>query len=287
MDFKAYTDESYINANRFRSIACCSLAASSLEKVNEDINNILSESGVSEFKWKKLTSARYRLCAEKLISYTLKSIGSDNARIDVVIWDTHDSRHTIRNRDDDANFERMFFHLLSTSMRRRAKSAVWGLYPDEKNGIDWRTVSECLAAVGNRMPKEISIFARDFMADKHFYVKELLQVESHKHPLSQIADLYAGLSVFSRDKYEQYSKWCKKNHGQIDLFEMDEKEEYSNGDKERFSVLKHLDESCKSAKLGVSLKSKGYLNTPNPTNPLNFWSYEPQHDRDRAPTKNG
>jgi hypothetical protein len=50
-------------------------------------------------------------------------------------------------------------------------------------------------------------------------------------------------------------------------------------------VLKKFDETCKERKLGVSLKTKKGLWTPDPQRPINFWLYEPQHPEDKAPQK--
>ena len=51
---------------------------------------------------------------------------------------THDSRHTVQGRDDLANYERMFYHLLNNSMKKRPKSATWHIRPDQRSGIDWK-----------------------------------------------------------------------------------------------------------------------------------------------------
>jgi hypothetical protein len=59
----------------------------------------------------------------------------------------------------------------------------------------------------------------------------------------------------------------------------------TNRDKARLPVILHLNRRSKSHRLGVSLSTHGYLRTPNPANPLNFWHYTPQHDEDRAPTR--
>lgn len=286
VNFVAFTDESYITAERFRSIASYSMPFNILETVEIELNSILVSSNVREFKWEKLKDARYRFCAIKIIDYIIDSIINNNIRIDIVIWDTYDSRHCVRNRNDDANFERMFFHLLTSSMKRRPHLSKWGIYPDEKNEIDWNTIKSCLKAVGQWRDNKASIFAIDFFSDQFFHIEELQQVISKERPPSQVADLFAGLGVFSKTHYSKYKNWLLSQSLNFGLFDQDQVEEkLSNREKARFEVLRYFNEKCKLLKLGVSLESKCCLNTPNPKNPINFWTYVPQHEFDKAPTK--
>ncbi len=93
------------------------------------------------------------------------------------------------------------------------------------------------------------------------------------------------MAVFSRDQFEAYEAWLAESSGQLRLYEgRDEETSVSRSPKERFEVLRHFDEACKEQKLGVSLKTKKGLWTPDPKNPINFWIYEPQHLADKAPT---
>src|SRR5207302_10095741 len=112
------------------------------------IRDILVKSGVAEFKWHELKSAKRRFCAIGLLDSVLNDLLPLDGRVDVVVWDTHDSRHDVRNRDDDRNFERMYFQLHKKLMLRRAPESVWHLRPDERLGIDWNTLQECLLKVG-------------------------------------------------------------------------------------------------------------------------------------------
>ncbi len=69
-------------------------------------------------------------------------------------------------------------------------------------------------------------------------------------------------------------------------FENDDKAiEMGNSDVHRCELLEELNNRCKAAKLGVSLKTHMGLRTLKPDNPINFWWYEAQHELDMAPTK--
>jgi len=285
MEYTVYSDESYVSAERYRSIAAVSLPLNLAEGIHADIASILKSSGVKEFKWKKLNDAKYRFCALKLIDYLLDNLHKQGIRIDVIIWDTQDSRHKIPGRDDTANFGRMFFHLMNALMKRREKGSNWYVYPDERFEIDWTTIKSCLTSVGKwRQFFEGQLFGESF-SDQFFHIKEFTQSNSEETPCCQIADLFAGMAVFSKNFYGKYSKWCQTQKAQRCIFGKSEEIGCTNREKERFHVIKQVSDRCKVMKLGVSINTKKCLSTFRPENPVNFWWYTPQHPEDKAPTR--
>ena len=282
MHYVSFADES--SSNGFQSIAAFSLKSDNLLQISSDLKKLLHDSNVREFKWQKLKDAKYKFCAQKLIDNVWKLIQTDDARVDVVIWDMNDSRHSIKNRDDKANYGRMFFHLHSNALKRRPKSLTWELFPDEGVGVDWNTVSQCIDARGKRRELvDLPLFGK-FFDDPHYNITKLKEVKSHEEPCCQVADLFAGMSIFSRTHYDLYEKWCECNTPSLPLFP-EEMPSMSRAEKHRFPIIYYFDLGCKSRKLGVSLKSNRYLRTPDPNNPINFWHYIPQHEMDKAPTK--
>jgi hypothetical protein len=284
MKFIAYSDESYSTAERYRSVATFSFPMDSHQQIRSELFGILKGSDVSEFKWHKLKDAKHRFCAIKFIEAIMGFLQKHQARIDVLIWDTHDSRHRIQGRDDTANFERMFFHLHNQALKRRPRNASWKIYPDRRLEIDWETVALCLQAVGKRVEVIELPLLNSFFADSYYQIQEFSEVESNEHPCCQVADLFAGLAVFSKTHYRLFKKWTTKEIPSLGLFEQSDPP-ISNREVNRFEVLKHLNECCKRKRLGVSLDTFGCLRTHNPRYSINFWHYEPQHDRDKAPTR--
>lgn len=284
MNFVAYSDESYLTAERYRSIATFSFPAEKHKRVRSELTGILKDSNVSEFKWHKLNNAKYRFCALKFIESVMVLIQKHDARVDVLIWDTHDSRHQIPQRDDTANFERMFFHLHSQALKRPPRNATWEIYPDRRLDIDWDTIARCLQAIGRKEEYTEMPLLGEFFADKYYHIEIFHEVESEEHSCCQVADLFAGLAVFSKTHYEKYKKWTNKGIPNLGLFQEIDLPT-TNRDANRFEVLKQLNECCKKRKLGVSLDTFKCLCTPNPRYPINFWHYKPQHDQDKAPTK--
>lgn len=283
MEYVAFSDESYTGA-RYRSIASFSCLLCKLDQVNNTLRNLLKDSGASEFKWEKLKNAKYKFCADKFIEALWSFLNNADARLDVVIWDTHDTRHLVRDRDDIENQGRMFYHLHHQSLKRRSVNSRWWLYPDEKVEIDWNSVNKCLSMKGNQsILVELPLFGI-FYNDTHFVINEFRQVLSHNEPCCQLADLFAGLAVFSLTHYEKYCSWLNKNHSTLSIFK-DEEVVLSNSEYYRFNLLSAFDKGCKKRRLGVSLKSEKCLLTHDPVNPINFWHYKPQHENDKAPAK--
>lgn len=281
MDYIAYTDESNISGSRFQSLSVLSFHRSYSKKLKDKVISILKHSDVHEFKWTKVKDAKYTFCAEKLINLIMTKLSIYNIRVDTIMWDTHDSRHQIERRDDHANYERMFFHLLSNSMKRRPKKTRWHIRPDQRHGINWAIIRDCLSATGNRRDSYNTLFGK-FFSDPYYKIESFSESCSKEEIPIQIADLFSGMAVFSRTSYYKFKEWKKIQTPS--LFTCDEIS-LTNREKYRFKLLDLFNNQCKSKKLGVSLNQKKCLYTINPKKPLNFWFYEPQHDLDKAPIK--
>jgi hypothetical protein len=283
--YVAFSDESNITNARYRSICAVSFPADQLASATGALAGILSEANVAEFKWKKLSSAKYRFCALDLLKCAFDKCQRARWRFDVIVWDTHDARHTVINRDDAKNFERMFFHLLRNTMSRREPNATWHVFPDEKLDVDWTTVGDCLHSVGKwRRDFEHPLLKEEF-SEQFFRLERLQTIHSHQEPACQLADLFAGLGAFSRTMARQYGEWGSATTPQGNLFSVAPSPATTNSERERFEVLHYFGETCRSLMLGVSLRTNGYLTTFDPKYPLNFWHYVPQHDSDKAPTR--
>lgn len=244
---------------------------------------------MEEFKWKDLKDARKRSVAQEMCNFAIKKACALQLRIDVLIWDIQDSRHNVPGRDDIENLQRMYYHLFQNVLRLRwPDNAVWRLYPDEHTAMDWKRVGDFLEKKSTCIEVERSLFTEGYFCirlKKEFNIEEIVSVRSLDHPLLQLADLFAGMAVFSRKKFQEYQAWLKANHPQLCLLGDTPHVNPSRRDEERFQVLKAFYEACKTRKLGVSLKSRCGLWTPNPANPLNFWVYNPQHPDDKAPAR--
>lgn len=285
MKYVVYLDESYTSDSRFTSIAACSIPVEKWRDAVEEIQKAIESSGIKEFKWQKMKNAKYRFAAIKIIDLVLGKFISQEMRLDILISDNHDTRNSVMNRDNTANFERMFYHLLANSMKRRGTGSIWGVYPDQRSGIDWETARDCLNNKGKQFEnqKELPVF--ELSKNPGFEIRKFREANSEEKPLVQVADLFAGLAVFSILKFQQFSQWDQENNQTADMFGIPNSFSYSGADVVRFEVLRYFYQHCKAKSLGVSLRSEGGLKTPYPNNPINFWRYAPQSAYDKAPTR--
>ena len=117
---------------------------------------------------------------------------------------------------------------------------------------------------------------------QHFNIVEIAEVSSRETILVQIADIFAGMSVFSYRQQAIYSAWERENSQQREMFPSPHRK-FTKKEKEHSRVLQHFLESAAKYKLGIS--NKEGLRTYNPSNPINFWLYQPQHKSDKAPLR--
>lgn len=285
-----FSDESHWSHGQFRSIGLVTIQAEHLQSVEDCIRGLADQYGIKEFKWKRLKGPKYRSLAQKLCEVIIENALRGILRVDVLIWNIYDSRHNIPDRDDIANLQRMYYHLFRNVLRVRwSREAVWRLCPDEHTSINWETVQDFLENTCVGLEADCSLLTGGqfrIRLFREFDIEEIRAVSSDQHPLLQVADLFAGLAVFSYEHFGEYEEWLLEAHGQLNLSdESISPRKLSQSSRERFELLKHFDGACKRKKLGVSLKKNRGLWTPNPQAPINFWLYEPQHPMDKAPQR--
>lgn len=285
----AFADESQYTVGRYRAIALITLPSEDLDDARYNINALLSESNVGEFKWKKLTSARARFAATKLLDWTVDRACTGSLRLDTLIWDTYDQRHQVSNRDDIANMQRLYHRLFNNVLAKRwPDDATWGLFPDENTAMRWRELKIFLVMTSSNVEVRSPDLLNPSLRIDHSLKYKLVLIQPCKsdlEPLVQLADLFAGLAVYSWTRFEHYAKWKKDR--QPRLFADDEEIKLSSSDKERCQVLHDFNQACKARALQVGLNSSRGLFSHNPSKPINFWLYQPQHEADKAPTKGG
>ena len=284
MDYVVFSDESRHTEGRFRSLAAVSLPAGEVGAVTELLQNALQTDSYGEFKSRNVRRAGNKDRAIATVDVLLTHISS-GVRVDFLTWDTYDSRHDVPDRDDVANYERMFFHLHRVLMERRGAQTRWNIWPDQQENIDWNTIAQCLTSSGTwQTGRTIATLSAEF---RHFVpaVLTFREVNSANAPICQLADLLAGMAAYTRTNADTVRRQIDEPAEQGSLFGSYEQATPNRADRTRFRVISHLYWQCKERKLGVSLREFGYLRTHDPTMPINFWHYEPQHHRDRAPTR--
>jgi hypothetical protein len=291
--FKAYCDASGIFSHKFQSIGVVSGSDDKLGKLRSALASIINTYEVRELKFAEISkcdSQDYKAALEAINLVTSTFCGRNRIRIDVMTWNTTDSRHAIPGRNDVENLGRLYYHLL-LNVTQRWSQGEWDVVIDKNEKVDFVVLKDCINC---KLPPMVSgtlpeIIESTSQLESLNVVKNIREVESHEEPLVQLADLFAGLARFSHEQGVECCKWLsnKRNPEQLPLsdFVVDEGQEkkFSKTTECRFQLVGEVNKLCKKYRLGVSLETEKRLWTPNPINPLNFWLYAPQGSYDKAP----
>jgi hypothetical protein len=241
----AFSDESHHNIGRFRGVSMISLKSEHRELINNKLQSLLNSEGVTEFKWTRTRGIKERNVGiqflNESVSYALKGM----LRIDVLVWDIEDSRHKIRDRDDVANLQRMYYHIFKNVLSKRwPDKSSWILYPDQNTAIDWDTIEDILDIKSSNIEAYSNLFTKGrfkFRLKEEFNIREIVPCGSEYEPLIQLGDLYAGMAIYSRDSYNMYRHLAQTlftTVKQLSLFdvEIDNSIKPSRADKERCKI---------------------------------------------------
>jgi hypothetical protein len=286
----SFSDESNWNSGRYRSIGMLSASRSDALSLHQQASKLLSESKVKELKWNKIRTAKHRFAAMKVIDSCARALSDNGLRIDVLIWDSQDNRHKVRNPDPEANLQIMYYHLFRNVMSRRWPSdCIWRHIPDEHVGVSWNTLKSYLSAKDTQSTEELSFSADTPTSESFgvsirrlFKVAEITSCRSQEMCLTQLADLFAGMGAFSRERFNDYRSW-KRNLGYAStLFDGTARQDSTPGLEEKYHVLSHLEEKLFELAFPVALDQTNGLRTLDPSVPVNFWWYEAQSRLDKA-----
>jgi hypothetical protein len=282
----AYSDESQHNIGRYRGICMVSLPAEQGVRIVNEIEKKLVESDVTEVKWKKIKGARDRFAAIKLIEICVQEAIQGHLRLDVIIWDTKDERHKIQGRDDQANLQNMYIQLFKNVLKKRWPiNSTWQIFPDENSIIDWDYIQNTLANTDRFTSQKPNLLGDEWLSLRtNFNIYEIAEVCSRDIFLAQVADLFSGMGVFSYEHFGVYQSWERKNSEQPELI-ITKEESFTSKEEEHSRTLNEFKKETTKHRLGISLKSSQGLKTHNPSGPINFWLYQPQHKYDKAPIR--
>lgn len=284
-----FSDESSFNNGQFHSIGALDIDKDICKAKHEELKEIISKHNISEFKWSELTghSSKYK-CAEELMDWVLVNANSGAIRANILIWDTNDFRHKLKGRDDNENFARMYYHLLNHIVNKSDKDVCFDFFPDEKNGFDWQTLQDCVCNK-HKSPESVPIektekgWVIDF-SDLKSRIELKTPLSSEDCVFIQLADLLAGLAVFSYREYKVCQEWKRQAEGQSLLFEEENQIKISNSVKDKCKILFYMLSHRLKGK-SISFNSSNGLCSFNPNESINFWLYKPQHMQDKAPQR--
>lgn len=122
----------------------------------------------------------------------------------------------------------MYYHLFKYMLWERwPDGSIWALYPDENTALDWDGVQDCLKSKSIRIDAHRDLFTKGNLKlrlKREFGIKKITPCKSDQEPLIQLADLFAGLVVYSRSSYNRFVSWELSNKKEELLFPVEQKQ---------------------------------------------------------------
>lgn len=230
--------------------------------INNSINNI------SSFKWNKFNNIKKVNAFKDFFNFISPFLLDNQMYIHVLIWDTEDSRHLVQPRDDDKNLEIMYHKIIKNFANNRLnENDCLFVFPDRQNSIDWQLIEEILEKEG-------------FFNLEYGRTIRIEESNTNNAYLIQLADIFAGMGRTSYKDYEEYE--LHGDETQTFLIPFDNEPSVKN--KMRFKIIRFIHNWAKKHKLRISISKNGGLKSFRKGS-LNFWFYEPQCEKDKAPMK--
>lgn len=276
-----FSDDSGAGVDRYRSLAVVAVSRSDLAAVRAAIAPCFGTT--SSVEWKDLTGdSRKQRCARSLVATGVRLAAEGSISITILSWDLYDTRHAIPGRDDIGNTERMYYHAIADTARKRWAKTL-SLHPDQTSALNFRKLQAFLNRTHMVKAKpEIISFLEE--SPERFSVDAVHEQDSRREPLVQLADLFAGMARTSLEQSVELKRW-RTTEGQPTLLFSDVTDEtITRGRRAKFEIIDATNTECKRCRIGVSLNRRGYFWTPNPKKPIHFWLWEPQGHYDKAPT---
>ncbi len=259
--YLGFADEAHYNVGRYRGLALVSMRATDASLMRADVNAILHQSNAIESKWEKVRSAKNRFTAQELLRWTLDHALSNYLRVNVLTWDTGTSEDQRQGTHHMKRLRSTYLQLFARVLRTRWPDARhWRFHPDEQDALNWRAIElELQDVVDSELIHSVEI-------------DHILPRVSHDEPFVQVADLFAGLAVFSRDGYDDYEQWLCSPHEDYSQSagEQEPPVILSSSLRQRCLILDEFYTQCKLRGANVSLRTNRGLRTYDPQAPVAF-----------------
>ncbi len=240
----AFCDETRYNVGRVRGLGMVSAPATEVARLDGELRALLAASHVTECKWEKVRSARTGFAAAELLRWSLDRTQADVLRVDTLTWQAESAARRSAAVPYRSRLRQMYARLLGETLPRRwPAGARFTVVPDEQGLLAWDALAVALPHVARIVP-----------------------CHSQDQPLVQLADLFAGLAAYSRDRYTTYDRWLS-----LPRDARAAAPDLSAADRVRCRLLDDFFIECKYRRLGVSLRTNWGLRTYDIAAPLGFW----------------
>jgi hypothetical protein len=286
-NYLIFSDESGTAGNeRYHAIGTVSGSLQDMRTLHKQLGDMLEKHKKSDVKFKKLNGdSTYTKISKEFISLGLEKCHEGIIRINVMVWDTQDRRHSIQGRDDTENFKRMYYHALKVTMKQWNNQLKWEFYPDEHTAINWQEIADYLSRTNlSRDNKVEQTLFGDLINLDFAKIYPPTDSSSPKYHNIQLADLFAGIVRTSHLYGQDLIEWRLVNgSGELLPTVANQDHGLSKGQKAKFEIMSHFKDRAGHHRLGVNLSKNKYFQTFNKN--ILLWKYEPQNHLDKAPVK--
>jgi len=246
-----HSDESSYNYGAVRGVGAVSLRVDDAARLGDELTMLMHESGMRELKWEKVRTARGAFAAQKALTWALDHALDGGLWIETLTWAVTSAAASRARRPILTQLQGAYTTLLSNVMARHAQrgeqSQGWRIVPDEQSAIPWTRIQEALPQTATIMP-----------------------ARSEPQPFIQLADVFAGLAVFSRAAYDAYERWlCFRGRGQ-GARATTTSEGVHGSQAYRFILLDEFYAACVRRLPGISLQTRRGLYTWRAESPIQF-----------------
>ena len=287
-NYLIFSDESAVTGNeRFRSIGTISGNLKEMKMLHKQLGDLLKKYDVSEVKFSKIKGhSSYTQVSKEFVSLGLKKCHEGTIRVNVMVWDTQDSRHSVRGRDDIENFKRMYYHILKVTIKHWNNQFKWEFYPDEHTAVNWQEIVYYLSRKNlSKADGSTPLLFEEFRELNFAKIHPPRESTSPKFYIIQLADLFAGIVRTSHLYGQDLIEWRQINCPGNLLFPANQDSGISKNQSVKFEVMSHFKDIADNYRLGVNLSEDKYFRTFNHSKNIFLWKYEPQHENDKAPVK--
>lgn len=250
-----FSDESYTQQGNWLSVGLVTMRSANMNELEREFTSLYKKLDVkSEIKWNKTTLNTDN--ERQICEFVIEKAKKRQLRVDVIVV------HKTNEKTKIEFLSKMYYVLFKNVLWNRwSDTSVWTLYPDEHPLVDWNDIKCFLKNTNLSWLKT----ADGIEFCKKFEIVDIVPTNSKCNVFLQIADIFSGLSVFSRASFEEYRKWPKDN---TQLFDFEDDKITKTA---RLELLHAIYKCCGRNKLYVSLNRSQGLYTYRPSQPINFW----------------
>jgi len=194
-----------------------------IDTLRTELGRNLKNSEKECLEFKKIDGDREKEELAKIfITKGFEYCATDKIRMDIISWDTYDSIHNIKGRDDNKNLQMMYYKILKwVEQCWKHDTLDWDFYPDEYSAINWREIVDYFENTNLSRENKTEHTLFGVINNYHFpRLHDHSEAKSHEESIIQLVDIFTGFARYSFEKGKTFLDWreTEKSQHQLKLF---------------------------------------------------------------------